>query len=135
MLVRACRYRPPELLLGSTRYDFHVDLWSVGCIFAELLHGKPILPGTTEVEQLHQIFKLCGTQVCRRLTATAAVVLKRKAALLTYTRDSMRRDVFSCLVAYAGAGRTQPGGEGALRSPDELSQVPAQSVRAIRALP
>jgi cyclin-dependent kinase 12/13 len=56
-----CRYRPPELLLGSTRYDYHVDLWSVGCIFAELLHGKPILPGTTEVEQLHQIFKLCGT--------------------------------------------------------------------------
>ncbi|KAL5183434.1 Protein IMPAIRED IN BABA-INDUCED STERILITY 1 [Glycine soja] len=54
-------YRPPELLLGSTAYGPSVDLWSVGCVFAELLIGKPILQGRTEVEQLHKIFKLCGS--------------------------------------------------------------------------
>jgi serine/threonine protein kinase len=54
-------YRPPELLLGSTHYDNKVDIWSAGCILAELLHGSPILPGQTEVEQLHKIFKLCGS--------------------------------------------------------------------------
>ncbi|XP_020226560.1 protein IMPAIRED IN BABA-INDUCED STERILITY 1 isoform X1 [Cajanus cajan] len=54
-------YRPPELLLGSTDYGPTVDLWSVGCVFAELLVGKPILQGRTEVEQLHKIFKLCGS--------------------------------------------------------------------------
>ncbi|MCL7041401.1 hypothetical protein MKW94_029978 [Papaver nudicaule] len=54
-------YRPPELLLGSTNYGQSVDLWSVGCLFAELLLGKPILKGRTEVEQLHKIFKLCGS--------------------------------------------------------------------------
>ncbi|OMO86685.1 hypothetical protein CCACVL1_09529 [Corchorus capsularis] len=54
-------YRPPELLLGSTDYTAAVDLWSVGCVFAELLLGKPILQGRTEVEQLHKIFKLCGS--------------------------------------------------------------------------
>ncbi|KAJ1686940.1 hypothetical protein LUZ63_018330 [Rhynchospora breviuscula] len=54
-------YRPPELLLGSTKYGPQVDMWSVGCIFAELLHGKPILPGKNEPEQLSEIFKLCGT--------------------------------------------------------------------------
>lgn len=42
-------YRPPELLLGSTDYNASVDLWSVGCVFAELLVGKPILQGRTEV--------------------------------------------------------------------------------------
>jgi cyclin-dependent kinase 12/13 len=42
-------YRPPELLLGSTQYGPAVDMWSVGCIFAELLYGKPILPGKNEV--------------------------------------------------------------------------------------
>ncbi|XP_045789179.1 protein IMPAIRED IN BABA-INDUCED STERILITY 1-like [Trifolium pratense] len=54
-------YRPPELLLGSTDYGPSVDIWSVGCVFAELLVGKPILKGRTEVEQLHKIFKLCGS--------------------------------------------------------------------------
>ncbi|KAK4257217.1 hypothetical protein QN277_006833 [Acacia crassicarpa] len=54
-------YRPPELLLGSTDYGPSVDLWSVGCVFAELLFRKPILQGRTEVEQLHKIFKLCGS--------------------------------------------------------------------------
>lgn len=54
-------YRPPELLLGATDYGPSVDLWSVGCVFAELLIGKPILQGRTEVEQLHKIFKLCGS--------------------------------------------------------------------------
>ncbi|XP_078441073.1 cyclin-dependent kinase C-2-like isoform X2 [Wolffia australiana] len=54
-------YRPPELLLGATKYGPAVDMWSVGCIFAELLHGKPILPGKNEPEQLTKIFELCGT--------------------------------------------------------------------------
>lgn len=54
-------YRPPELLMGSTNYGVTVDLWSVGCVFAELFMGKPILKGRTEVEQLHKIFKLCGS--------------------------------------------------------------------------
>lgn len=54
-------YRPPELLLGTTKYGPAVDMWSVGCIFAELLHGKPILPGKNEPEQLTKIFELCGT--------------------------------------------------------------------------
>ncbi|WOK94427.1 putative serine/threonine-protein kinase [Canna indica] len=54
-------YRPPELLLGSTDYEATVDLWSVGCVFAEIFLGKPILQGRTEVEQLHKIFKLCGS--------------------------------------------------------------------------
>ncbi|KAM1101249.1 hypothetical protein ACFX13_007754 [Malus domestica] len=54
-------YRPPELLLGATYYGTAVDLWSTGCIVAELYYGKPIMPGRTEVEQLHKIFKLCGS--------------------------------------------------------------------------
>ncbi|KAF8679388.1 hypothetical protein HU200_045730 [Digitaria exilis] len=54
-------YRPPELLLGATDYGVGVDLWSAGCILAELLAGKPVMPGRTEVEQLHKIFKLCGS--------------------------------------------------------------------------
>ncbi|CAN8299022.1 unnamed protein product [Cochlearia groenlandica] len=54
-------YRPPELLLGATKYGPAIDMWSVGCIFAELLHAKPILPGKNEHEQLNKIFELCGS--------------------------------------------------------------------------
>ncbi|CAN1220661.1 Probable serine/threonine-protein kinase At1g54610 [Linum grandiflorum] len=54
-------YRAPELLLGSTDYGVGIDLWSAGCLMAEMFAGRPIMPGRTEVEQLHRIFKLCGT--------------------------------------------------------------------------
>ncbi|XVF17101.1 hypothetical protein REPUB_Repub10bG0089400 [Reevesia pubescens] len=54
-------YRAPELLLGSTDYDVGIDLWSAGCLLAEMFAGRPIMPGRTEVEQLHRIFKLCGS--------------------------------------------------------------------------
>ncbi|KAF3445475.1 hypothetical protein FNV43_RR10651 [Rhamnella rubrinervis] len=54
-------YRAPELLLGATNYGVGIDLWSAGCLLAEMFLGRPIMPGRTEVEQLHSIFKLCGT--------------------------------------------------------------------------
>ncbi|KAJ9525873.1 hypothetical protein QJQ45_009251 [Haematococcus lacustris] len=54
-------YRPPELLLGAERYGPEVDMWSVGAIFAELLVGKPIFPGSNEMEQLDKIFAILGT--------------------------------------------------------------------------
>jgi serine/threonine protein kinase len=54
-------YRPPELLLGATAYAPSVDLWSAGCVLAELHARRPVLQGRTEVEQIHRIFKLCGS--------------------------------------------------------------------------
>ncbi|XVE60908.1 hypothetical protein DITRI_Ditri05aG0164400 [Diplodiscus trichospermus] len=51
----------PELLLGSTDYGVGIDIWSAGCLLAEMFAGRPIMPGRTEVAQLHKIFKLCGT--------------------------------------------------------------------------
>ncbi|CDP11433.1 unnamed protein product [Coffea canephora] len=54
-------YRAPELLLGATEYGIGIDLWSAGCLMAEMFIGRPIMPGRTEVEQVHKIFKLCGT--------------------------------------------------------------------------
>lgn len=57
-------YRPPELLLGATYYGTAVDLWSTGCILAELYAGKPIMPGRTEVCALEvSHFNLCGSFV------------------------------------------------------------------------
>lgn len=54
-------YSPLELLLGPTKYRVAMDLRNTSCILAELLVGKSIMPGQTEIEQLHRIFKLCGS--------------------------------------------------------------------------
>lgn len=49
-------YRPPEVLLGARNYDSAVDLWSAGCIFAELLARRILFEGSDEMDQLHRIF-------------------------------------------------------------------------------
>jgi len=53
-------YRPPELLLGSHQYDAKIDMWSVGCIFAEMFRRAGFLRGRDEATQLECIFKACG---------------------------------------------------------------------------
>ncbi|NWU06660.1 CDK16 kinase, partial [Cephalopterus ornatus] len=54
-------YRPPDILLGSTEYSTQIDMWGVGCIFSEMVTGRPLFPGATVEEQLHFIFRLLGT--------------------------------------------------------------------------
>jgi cyclin-dependent kinase 12/13 len=54
-------YRPPELLLGEERYGPWVDIWSAGCILAELFIKKPIFQGQTEIHQLEIITSYCGS--------------------------------------------------------------------------
>lgn len=54
-------YRPPELLYAAKKYGAAVDIWSVGCIFAELMLRMPYLPGDSDVDQLAKIFQARGT--------------------------------------------------------------------------
>jgi mitogen-activated protein kinase 15 len=53
-------YRAPEILLGSTRYGKAVDLWSLGCIFGEMLAGKPLFQGSSTLNQLERICEIVG---------------------------------------------------------------------------
>lgn len=50
-------YRAPEILLGSKIYATPVDIWSVGCIFAEMVTSHPLFPGDSEIDELMKIFK------------------------------------------------------------------------------
>jgi cell division cycle 2-like protein len=70
-LVVTLWYRAPELLLGAKEYTTAIDMWSIGCIFAELIQKDPLFPGRGEIDQLsrvglpperslHQIFNLLG---------------------------------------------------------------------------
>nr|CAB3497264.1 unnamed protein product [Digitaria exilis] len=54
-------YRAPEILLGARQYSTPVDVWSVGCIFAEMVNQKPLFPGDSEIDELFKIFRILGT--------------------------------------------------------------------------
>ena len=54
-------YRAPELVFEATEYSTAIDVWSLGCVFAELLLGKPVFPGESGVDQLIEIIKILGT--------------------------------------------------------------------------
>ena len=56
-------YRPPDVLLGSTEYSTPIDMWGVGCIFYEMVSGRPLFPGSTVEDELHLIFKVLHNQV------------------------------------------------------------------------
>jgi len=54
-------YRAPDVLLGSRKYSTPVDIWSIGCILAEMVNGAPLFTGTSEENQLDTIFRMLGT--------------------------------------------------------------------------
>ena len=54
-------YRAPELIFGATDYTTAIDVWSLGCVFGELLLGQPLFPGESGVDQLVEIIKVLGT--------------------------------------------------------------------------
>ena len=59
--VRRLWYRAPELLMRKNLYSFEVDIWSFGCLLAELATNEPLFKGESEIEQLFKIFKLTGS--------------------------------------------------------------------------
>ncbi|KAK3374989.1 kinase-like domain-containing protein [Podospora didyma] len=102
-LVVTLWYRAPELLLGAARYAQAIDMWSIGCIFGELLTREPLLQGKNEVDELTKIFELCGIPTedswpsFRRLPNARALRLPK-----TTTTKSLIRAKFPLLTS-AGA--------------------------------
>lgn len=61
-------YRAPELIFGNMDYDTSIDVWSFGCVLAEMFIGKPIFQGESTVDQLLQIIKVLGTPNSEQLS-------------------------------------------------------------------
>lgn len=59
--VQTLWYRAPEILLGLKVYTTAIDIWSIGCIFAEMVTGVPLFPGSKYPDQLYAIFRILGT--------------------------------------------------------------------------
>ena len=54
-------YRPPELLLGARQYGGEIDVWGIGCVLGEMFMRRPILPGSSDLDQLDRIWAICGS--------------------------------------------------------------------------
>ena len=80
-------YRAPELLLGAKKYTTAIDMWSVGCILVELLLGRPLFPGKTEIDQIDCIFKVFGYPNeliwpgCTKLTGLASFLPSKYSSI------------------------------------------------------
>lgn len=83
-------YRAPELLLGTKQYSTPIDLWSVGCIFGELLSMKPLFPGKSEIDQLNRIFKDLGTPSEKIWPGYSELPMVKKVTFTDYPYNNLR---------------------------------------------
>lgn len=99
-------YRAPELLLGVKEYSTPIDVWSVGCIFAELLAMTALFPGKSEVDQLNRIFKDLGTPNERIWEGYEQLPLVKKMTFTDYPVSHLRKK-FAMLTSELGLSLLQ----------------------------
>lgn len=87
-------YRAPEILLGSNKYTKGVDMWSMGCILAELLLGKPVFPGTSTLNQLDRVMELIGRPTQDDIEAIDCPLASTMLESLPPTKHRKLRDLF-----------------------------------------
>jgi mitogen-activated protein kinase 15 len=87
-------YRAPEILLGSNKYTKGVDMWSLGCILAELLLGKPVFPGTSTLNQLDRVMELTGRPTPDDIEAIQSPLAMTMLESLPPTKSKRLRDMF-----------------------------------------
>lgn len=89
-LVVTLWYRAPEILMGATKYSTAVDMWSVGCIFAELLLKEPLFQARTELDLLSMIFKLLGPPTNNSWPGFTSLPLAKSITLPSPQPDQFR---------------------------------------------
>lgn len=104
-------YRAPEIMLTWQKYDIEVDIWSAGCIFAEMLEGKPLFPGKDHVNQFSIITELLGTppdDVIHTIASeNVCYSTIEEMAALTKELDSAIRSILTKAGATATKGQVQ----------------------------
>lgn len=75
-------YRAPELIFGATNYTLSIDVWSTGCVMAELILGQPFFPGESGIDQLVEIIKILGTPSKEQIAAMNASYVEHRFPLI-----------------------------------------------------
>jgi len=109
-------YRAPELIFGATNYTTAIDVWSAGCVMAELLTGQPLFPGESGVDQLVEIIKVLGTPTRDEIQAMNQTYTEYKFpqikgnpwSKLFKQRPAEAIDLVSKLLQYTPSSRLKP---------------------------
>jgi len=94
-------YRAPEILLASKRYREVVDIWSLGCVFAEMLNGKPLFSGSSTLNQLEKIIEKIGYPSEGEQAALETPYMKTMLDNLRTGAESARAKEWSSIVPSA----------------------------------
>lgn len=122
-------YRAPELLLGAKQYSTAVDMWAVGCVFAELLAGQPLFAGTGELDQLSRIADTLGRPCEEKWTGFDQLPSVGRVSFRAYPEASSLREK---MAEKAGVGRIS---DAALHLLEEMLQYdPGRRICAESAL-
>jgi mitogen-activated protein kinase 15 len=87
-------YRAPEILLGSTKYTTQADMWSVGCIFGELLSGKPMFPGTSTLNQINKVLEVTGKPTKDDILSVQSDLAATMLDTITVTKTRSLKNLF-----------------------------------------
>lgn len=110
-------YRAPELIFGSTDYTTAIDIWSQGCVGAELLLGQPLFPGDSGVDQLVEIIKVLGTPTKQEIISMNSTYMEFKfpqikgcqwKKIFRNKTPDQAIDFIAATLAYNPAQRLQP---------------------------
>lgn len=123
-------YRAPEVLLGATTYSTAVDMWSVGCIFAELVLGEALFSGKGEIDQIQRVFGLMGKPTEDNWPGVMALPTSKRIALNGPPKSELR----TLFVSSSYGKRTPLSRLGVELLEAMLTPDPAQRVSAAEAL-
>jgi len=102
-------YRAPEILLGSNKYGKAVDLWSLGCIFGEMLGGKPVFPGTSTLNQIEKIGEMIGAPTTDDIRALQSTFTLEMLDAMPFPMGDEGPDGKRAMKAFDKASPPEPG--------------------------
>lgn len=87
-------YRAPEILLGSTKYTVQADIWSIGCIFGELLSSRPMFPGTSTLNQINKVLEVTGKPSIENIESIQSELAVTMLETIIITRPKSLKSLF-----------------------------------------